>query len=66
MGLIIKPYALEYCCTVLQKQLKVTIIIITTTINGVTAQSQALASLTAFVTVRYITMWVISPTINLF
>jgi hypothetical protein len=35
-------------------------------INGATAQSRALASLTGFMTVRYITMWVISPTINLF
>jgi hypothetical protein len=34
-------------------------------INGATAQSRALASLTGFATVRYITMWVISPTINL-
>jgi hypothetical protein len=38
------------------------IIIIT---NGATAQSRALASLTGFVTVRKITMWVTSPTINL-
>jgi hypothetical protein len=34
-------------------------------INGMTAQSWALASLSGFVTVRYITMWVVSPTINL-
>jgi hypothetical protein len=34
-------------------------------INGATTQSQALASLMGFVTIRYITMWVISPTINL-
>jgi hypothetical protein len=34
-------------------------------INGATARSRALASLTCFVTVRYITMWVVSPTINL-
>jgi hypothetical protein len=34
-------------------------------INGATAQSRALASVSGFVTVWYITMWVISPTINL-
>jgi hypothetical protein len=34
-------------------------------ISGATAQSWAVASLPGFVTVRYITMWVISPTINL-
>jgi hypothetical protein len=34
-------------------------------INGAKAQSRALASLSGFVTVWYITMWVISPTINL-
>jgi hypothetical protein len=34
-------------------------------INVTTAQSRALASLTGFVTVRYVMMWVISPTINL-
>jgi hypothetical protein len=34
-------------------------------INGAAAQSRELASLTGFVTVGYITMWVISPTINL-
>jgi hypothetical protein len=50
----------------------ITTIIITTTttiiiiiiINGAKAQRRALASLTGFVTVRYITMWVISPTIT--
>jgi hypothetical protein len=35
-------------------------------INGATAQSRTLASLAVFVTVGYITMWVINPTINLF
>jgi hypothetical protein len=32
-------------------------------INGATAQSRALASFTGFVTLRCITMWVISPTL---
>jgi hypothetical protein len=35
-------------------------------INGATAQSRALASLYGFRDSLYITMWVISPTINLF
>jgi hypothetical protein len=33
--------------------------------NGATVQRQALASLMGLVMVRYITMWVISPTIDL-
>jgi hypothetical protein len=41
-------------------------IIIIIIINGATAQSRALASLTGFVTVRHIAMWVIIPTISLF
>jgi hypothetical protein len=47
----------------LGRETKIHIIIVI--INDATAQSWALASLTGFVTVRYITMWVISPTINL-
>jgi hypothetical protein len=41
------------------------VIFIIIIINVTTAQSRALASLTGFVTVKYVTMWVISPTINL-
>jgi hypothetical protein len=37
----------------------VIVVIVIIIINGATAQSRALVSLTGFVTVRYITMWVI-------